>query len=718
MNRAFLRCTADDRISDDNDDATNDANSSQCLLHFTNATYLEHAEHHGEAITSMFQSLSCDQSPDRITSMKCTKILNDEATIKLRQFFQENHGTIQLRSLHIVENSVMTPNSASNLASIVEYQLSSLMDLDLSYNPRAFSGNGLECFIKAIFGSDGCNSRSQPTCRMKRLNLSHNKIGSNGKAVENIKRLLMSNSSIEQLILSYNQLRPKQMSANGGLYNNSTLRILDLSNNALRASGIKTVVDALDQQRGSRSILEELDLSNNDIGPTGAQHISTILCRNTCKSLKRLNLSGNKIGSEGAGFLGSLLAFNYTLSELNLSRNNICTANTTDGIQSIAEGLSCIEYVNSNLLRLDLAENMMKDSEAIIIADMIQKNLKLEVLNLSRNAIRNVGINAIIDALPHNSALKELWLHNNKAEQEELLVQFICNTNLCKLTMLTYADNAFEQHQIENLESAFQFHNNVKTWLGTLVRQIRLKKVRSIRLLSSEFVYGDKELCEIANQFEQVPIEIRTVVLASDSITDIGMTQFAQKVLCSDDNRLRVLHFNCYDVMKLRLEGISAISNSLENKTCSLLGLTLCNCNIGPEGASSLANSLEQNKSLTFLSLESNRISDIGARRILAAILDPPHPTLITINLSNNHLTDNALQGLGRLVQLVEVLLNGNDISDRGVLDVCKAVMGTISIQYLNMSHNPRMTSKGIQALQLFLPDPFVLESELINSQS
>jgi Leucine-rich repeat (LRR) protein len=136
----------------------------------------------------------------------------------------------------------------------------------------------------------------------------------------------------------------------------------------------------------------------------------------------------------------------------------------------------------------------------------------------------------------------------------------------------------------------------------------------------------------------------------------------------------------------------------------------LCNCNIGPDGAIEIARCLESNRSLTLLCLQSNQISDIGAKKILAAILEPPHPTLNFLNLSNNQLTDVALEGLGRFHRLVDVVLNNNNISDRGILDICKAVLDTTSLTYLNLRDNPQITPRGVQTLKLFLPDPFALD--------
>ena len=660
---------------------------------------------HNKEIDAMILSLQCDAtSYDKIKLLEFSNILNDGATTAIRERFCDRrnaNSTLRLQSLRILENKKMTSHSAENLSLLVNYQLSSLTELDLSKNPKLFNEDSLKLLMETLHGSD---------CHIKRLNLSHNSIGKRGNAVEQISKLLCNNQSIQHLDLSHNCLGHNHMSSEGGLYNNRTLLELNLSSNNLRDAGVRIIMTAIDSFSNSMSILEKLYLSRNSIRCNGAKSIKNVLGENRNLSLKTLDLSYNAIGIDGSDHLRNTLRFNHTLKEVNLSGNKLCgTGNTNDGY-FITDGLSCTDH--STLIRLDLAMAAIKDSGALAIANMVRNNGTLEILNLSNNSIQSDGMNAILDAVPHNVSLKELWLHCNKISDENMLVSFVCDVGLCNLEVLTYSNNNFNADQLDNIESAFLFHNNMKSWLGTLIENIKVNNVRDIRLLKSEVIFGDRELQEIVTQFVRQPFEITTVRLDGGNITDTSISHFAKHVIFNSGyNSSRLIHLYCYNLTKLRNDGINSIAQCLRVPTCSLRGLTLCNCNIGLEGATEIARCLEDNSSLTLLCLQSNQISDLGAKKIFAAVLEPPHPTLIFLNLSNNQLTDTALEGLGRFNRLVDVILNKNNISDRGVLDLCKAVMDTTSLRYLNMRDNPQITPRGIQTLQSFLPDPFVLDS-------
>jgi NLR family CARD domain-containing protein 3 len=617
---------------------------------------------------------------------------------------------LRLHTFHLTTNQ-MTLRSAPTLSKAVAYQLSSLIDLDLSDNSAVFSGedgSGLKCLIDAICpvgGVDGCS------CKLQRLNLSRNAIGRVGRAVRHIKRLLCSNSSLRYLVLAQNYLGQKHMDANGGLHNNSTLRVLDLSGNGLRDAGVHTLMKAINQRlEGCVSQLEEIDLSDNIISCKGAHYISTLLSNNFNTSLQKLNLSNNVIKPDGAEFLTLVMKYNHTLTELNLAGNSLCCDDTTgiDGVQYIAESLCQSDA--TNLLRLNLSWNSINNTGAIALANMLRNNAKLESLDISNNAIGNDGINALIDSLPYDVALKELLLHGNQISDEKKLVTYICHRSY-KLERLTYEQNNFSLDQEENIVSAVRFQGNMKTWLGILLEKIGRKEIRSLKVLKKEF--GDKELIAIAEHLVQYPVEIRAAFFCSNRVTDHGIRKFADNVL-SNNNASKVQRLYCHGMQQLTHVGVAAVARSLTHTTSSLVGLTLSCCNVGPEAAESLANALESNTTLKMLSLESNRISDFGARVIFAAILDPPHKNLVTLNLASNFLTDDALQRLGSFSKLVDVRLDSNDISDSGALDLGKAVLGSSSIEYLNVSNNPRLSSKGIKALQLFLPNEFVLQTDLI----
>jgi Ran GTPase-activating protein (RanGAP) involved in mRNA processing and transport len=87
--------------------------------------------------------------------------------------------------------------------------------------------------------------------------------------------------------------------------NDSTLTSLNLSNQALKATDIKTLVKALERN----TFLYELDLSGNSIGDKGAKLLLA------CKGLRTLKLDATQISEKGA----MALAQHPTVTTLHLS---------------------------------------------------------------------------------------------------------------------------------------------------------------------------------------------------------------------------------------------------------------------------------------------------------------------------------------------------------------------------------------------------------------
>lgn len=665
------------------------------------------------------------------TELSCRQILDDAAMERLWQFLRDHSATVHLTALRLPHNGRLTIQSASALSSAVRAQCETLTELDLSENPGVLTkdkGKGLSLLVDALCGGGGggnvpgelCHSSFVVVVALRTLNLSKNAIGTKGGVIGCIGRLLKYNTSVQRLSLAHNSLGKRSMDNHDwadGLRSNTVLQSLDLSYNKLGDPGVGRLMTSLSSKS---SQLLELDLSFNKIGPAGAKHVSDLLGTNSTSSngssssnnnrtLQKLNLSLNVIGAQGAEAFYWVVRYNHCLIDLNLSRNNI-----GDGVVAIAQGLQ--ESEDTKLRCLDLSWNSLTDAGAEQLAFMLRGNAVLESLNVSSNAIGDAGMSALADALHSDLALKELDIVGNQMRDASALVHLICHGSY-KLQRLAYEKNNLSPEQEARIVDAFQFRENKRTWLGKLLAGIEHKKMMSLNLQSRD--YGDEELVVLSRHLAKHRPKVTTAFFYNSSITDRGVMALARDVL-SNREAAQIQRLYCHGLVKLSDRGVAAIAQSLvavvaaTNQTtmdhrCPLLCLTLSGCNITPQGAKLLADAFERNSSLTRVNLERNRISDAGAKAIFAAVLNPPHPSLVALNMAHNRLSDNALLLMGPLVRIQDLQLEGNEISDAGALDIAKAVMGSTSIQWINLSGN-HLSLKGIQALRLFLRNESMLE--------
>lgn len=625
----------------------------------------------------------------RTTELSCRQVLDDPAMVRLLEFFNENYESFHLSILRLPKNN-LTSQSSEALTSAYQAHISSLRELDLSENPAALQGGGLNLLIGAMVTDE---------CRLTHLNLNKNRLGNKREGPHAIGRLLRLNTTIKELLLSHNNISSHNMKEIAkGLCQNATIRRLVLSYNKISDQGVGRLMASLDFEQ-SACELNDLDLTYNKISSVGAEHIATLLNMNN-KHITKLNLSLNAIGPQGASFFQLSLQYNHTLLELNLSRNNILD----DGATAIAQGL--LDSDDTKLHTLDLSWNSLTNEGASSLAHVLREKSILRSLKLASNAIGDEGMNAIADALHSDFALKELDIVGNQMRNPSGFIHLVCYGSYT-LQHLAFAKNNMSTEQEARVMDAFQFRENNKTWLGKLLKMIAKYRRVSLNLQSKD--YGDEEIVVLAKQLSKYGrATITTATFDSPKITDRGLCTLANEVL-SNCRAAQVQRLYLYGCTKFSEKAVRAVASALKKKHCPLICLCLNNCNIGDKGAEILSDAIQENKKLTRFSVESNAISDAGARSILSVALDPPHPSLVSLNLAKNQLTDEALSSLKPLIGLEELHLDGNYLTDISALDLAKSVMGSDSIVGLNLRRN-RLSARGIQALELFLPDSFVLD--------
>ena len=191
---------------------------------------------------------------------------------------------------------------------------------------------------------------------------------------------------------------------------------LDLSTNIFGPEGASVIAKIIQH----RNNLQGLNISVNLIGSEGAVHLAEGLRYFT--GLEYLNLSANDIGYEGEKAIAEGIT-NLKLKIFNLSWNNISTAqlfaNQTEletlnlSATNIAPACLRGELTFSPTLRiLNLSQNNIDSSGAIMVARALKTCTELCELNLSCNSIGYEGAEAIANVVTSN--IKVLDMSHNE----------------------------------------------------------------------------------------------------------------------------------------------------------------------------------------------------------------------------------------------------------------------------------------------------------------
>ena len=192
---------------------------------------------------------------------------------------------------------------ATHLAKSLAKSLN-LVKLDISHNIIGFEDAAF------VLASSLCNF-TQCLCK---LDISNNNI-----SVNSIAGVLKHCTHLEELNISSNDIGDDGacVLASTFCHYAQCLLKLDISCNKIRSYGIISIADALKHC----THLEELSVSNNDIGDDGACTIVRS-CSRSARSLHKLYMSNNRIWSKGCKAIAEALEHCINLRELDLSCND------------------------------------------------------------------------------------------------------------------------------------------------------------------------------------------------------------------------------------------------------------------------------------------------------------------------------------------------------------------------------------------------------------
>ena len=213
---------------------------------------------------------------------------------------------------------------------------------------------------------------------------------------------LPSPLSCAQLDLSYNNLGPEGAKAIAALCAvcASVTKIL-VSSNRLGAEGATILCDALRESKVTN--VQELDLSDNNIGRDGAKAIAA-LCSVTA-SVTKILVRRNKLGDQGATVLcDALRASKVTnVQELDLSYNGI----GPEGAKAVAAMAAVVASVTKVLV----SGNRLGDAGTTILCDALRESTvtKVQELDLGSNLIGPEGAKAVAAMAAVVASVTSVW---------------------------------------------------------------------------------------------------------------------------------------------------------------------------------------------------------------------------------------------------------------------------------------------------------------------
>ncbi|XDV28576.1 hypothetical protein PO909_031832 [Leuciscus waleckii] len=711
------------------------------------------------ALTSAFNS-----NPSNLIELDLSENKLGNSGIKKICVLMEN-TQCRLEKLKLSDCSI-TEEGYKALASALRSNPSHLIELDLTGNDPGQSGvkeldllQDQKCslttlrFLKSVAAQEACECLTKVLGKspllLTELDLSEDKLGDLDG--EKLSALLMdSHSKVEKIKLNNCELTEKSCSVLATVLSSKTiLKELNLNNSRLLNSGVKEICEGLKNPvcelkilklsdcsiteegykalasalRSNPSHLIELDLTGNDPGQSGVEHLFNVQ-KNSCHSLKTLRFLQSPDADEACKHLTKILRNKnpLLLRELNLSERELgdtrvnqiaallqdkhCKLNTLIlrkcGLtEESCSALATVLRSNSSLKELDISNNNLQNSGVKKLQNGLENmNCKLERLRLSDCSITEEGYKALASALRSNpSHLIELDLRGNDPGQSGVKELDLLQDQKCQLKTLRFLSH--------DADEACQYVRGIVGENPLLLRELNLSE-RELR---------NTGVNQIAPLLKDKHCKLNTLMLNNNSITAEGCAALTS-AFNSNPSNLKELDLSGNN---LGNSGIKNICELLENPECILEKIKLSDCSITEEGYKALASALRSNPShLIELDLRGNDPGQSGVKE-LSDLLKDERCTLKTIRFLKSVAAQEACECLTKVLGKSPLLLTELDLSEDklGDLDVEKLsalLMDSHSKVEKIKLNNCDLTEKSCSVLATVLSSKTILKELNLNN--
>ena len=466
----------------------------------------------------------------------------------------------------------------------------------------------------------------------------------------------------------------------------SSLKVLHLSETGIGPDGGMAIVSVL---RSYPYLLEELDLSENPIGPKVATALLGICGEESC-TLKRLVLRNCSL----SGFLDG------DNDEDNRNMNTVGTVRDS--------------LVRSKSLQvLDVSRNAIQDSDIAGIADIIRRNNVLTSLDLSETELDQEGLDVLTGALRTNTILHVLRLADafGYVEPDFSSLAMALLSPGCGIQRLDLEDTGLQDESMQCLGDALRTNTSL-LWLNLGKNNLRAGDV-GIRHLAESLTVNTtlKELILSDNAELGRALIPLFRVLEHDNNTlerldvpfcgiDSDTGRALARAIESNKGLLNLNVTTNTDMGKVAIVEIVHALSVNENLTA------ICLDHIGMDSDCGLALGLSLRRNTTLQRLDVSRnpsLDDDG----LVAVLDglSSNTSIVSFTLTDNSkLSDSTecMEALARMVsqnQHLRVLdLNDCSINDDGAIILANGLANNKTLEEVHLSWN-EFESVGARAL-------------------
>ena len=273
---------------------------------------------------------------------------------------------------------------------------------------------------------------------------------------------------------------------------------------------------------------------------------------------------------------------------------------------------------------------------------------EIEVVNLNYNLISDDSIRIFSDAIKINHTLKNIHLNgtNLPAESCKILAEGIAiNKNMEKFEM-SYNNNL----RLEGVEKLFT----------------NLKKNSSIETLLFCDNSLRKEGAKVLAEFIKENKILKKLFIEKNEFGDDGMRYIAEGLI--KNKSLRVLNLS---ENRINHSGLKFLSQALNH-----------NLNFSGKNV---------NTTLTHLFLKSNSFNNLESSKLLGDIVEN-NKSLIFLDLSNNYLSENSIKPLSEALKanktLENLILETNGLGSLGSNILCEGLKYNTKLKFLNLRNN------------------------------